>query len=159
MKVHYLLCNFLIFAVIALGGWTQRSEAAPSDLPLKNSPAAEATTLVPIRDPLTPLEVELGLNHEVSVEQMSKIAARVRREGKPGITGCGVATGPDGKILGGFNATHYSLKITGSEQIYEVVIGNLQTEKNSSLFSVKVNGIHYHLQDRVFVRTKLPEKK
>jgi hypothetical protein len=67
--------------------------------------------------------VELGLDHEVSVKQMNKISARVHKEGKPGIIGCGVATGPNGKILGGFNATHYSLKIAGIEQIHEVVVG------------------------------------
>ncbi|MBC7854735.1 MAG: hypothetical protein IAF94_14990 [Pirellulaceae bacterium] len=158
MTIRNLCCSILVFAVIAESGRPNWSEAAPSEIPATSAREQGPTAVIPDREPLTPLETALGLGHQVSVKEMNKIAARVRKDGKPGLIGCGVATGPDGKWVGAY-ATNYSLKIAGDEELHEVMISNLQIEKLDPLNSVEVKGFRYRLQDGVFVRTKRPTQK
>jgi hypothetical protein len=135
MQIKHLLFLLLSLATFVLCGCLARSEASSSPLTAGTSQqeAGGPTSLVPEREPLTPAEVALGLDYEVSRERIVEIAERVRKEGKFGGQGCGMS-GPleDGKPAGAF-WDHFLMKFADGEKPEGVTLGYLQTRSASIL--------------------------
>ena len=156
MQTKHLLVLLLGLGSVTLSGCLARTEASSSSLSLEalHEEAGGPTVVVLERDPLTPFEVALGLDYEVSSTQMNGIVGRVRKEGTRGPQGCGVASDEDGMAHAAY-WDHFSMKWADAEKPEHVKLCYLQN--GVGLICVTCKGFEYKLRSGVFYREKLPE--
>jgi len=149
MSGKYLLA-LLLFTPCGVG-CLSRTEASPAN-PAAGVPFEEEagpTSVVPEREPLTTLEISLGLDHEVSKSRMMEIVERIRKEGKYCGQACGIGRTEKGPVEGAFWDC-FIFKSDDGAQSEGLTLGYLQN--GIGLYSLDGKGFEYQRREDVFYR-------